>query len=67
MPSGFGQDTPETAVERKQLRSFLVEALARLTPPERELIERIDLQGERVTDVAVQIGEQENTWVHLPN
>jgi RNA polymerase sigma factor (sigma-70 family) len=61
MQSGFGQDTPETAVERKQLRSLLVDALARLTPPERELIERIDLQGERVTDVAGQTGEQENT------
>jgi hypothetical protein len=58
MQSGFGQDTPETAVERKQLRSLLVAALARLTPPERELIERIDVQGEGVTDVAAQTGEQ---------
>jgi RNA polymerase sigma factor (sigma-70 family) len=54
-------ETPETRVERAQLRAAVREALAGLTLSERELIEWVDFQGEQITSVAAQTGEPENT------
>jgi RNA polymerase sigma factor (sigma-70 family) len=56
-----GGETPEARVAREQLRALVREALAGLTLPEREIIERVDLQGEKITDIAARTGEQENT------
>jgi DNA-directed RNA polymerase specialized sigma24 family protein len=56
--SGEESETPETLVERRQLQALVHEALARLTLPEREVIERVDLQGEQIMHMAARTGEQ---------
>lgn len=58
---------PETLVVRKEIRQLVIEALDRLNPMERALIERVEMHGERITDIAQDTGEAENTLTKRKN
>jgi RNA polymerase sigma factor (sigma-70 family) len=58
---GSRTDTPEKLALDAERCRLLRHALDTLSPAERYVIERVELQGARIVDVAAELGERNNT------
>ena len=66
IPQPDGSD-PETVVSRKEVLGLVRKALDCLKPLEREVVERVVVHGERITDIAGETGDEENTLTKRKN
>jgi len=59
--------TPEEVLLDEERRQLVHKALACLRPEERVLLERVELHGERIVDIAQRSGEAQNTLTKRKN